>query len=205
MLCLPTVSLANTIVVGDHVLQPNQAGQVISLYMTGSDAYGFSTVRTFINGDVAGAPVISHVFGTIVSTIPGANLTGSIWEGGAAGVYNSPPYATASIGDGLQTGATFQLSNPLDPSTTPGLYVTFTFDTTGVAPGVYSFSLTDSPIGPTEIFSGLTPDLEPIPTPLEIINGSLTVVPEPGSLALALAAMAGMAFVAIRNRVRRAA
>jgi hypothetical protein len=199
MLCVPAVTLANSIVVGNHNLQPNQAGQVVSLFMTGTDTYSNSDVGFLINGGVAGAPIITHVFGDTTAAIPSANLAGSIWEGGQAGIGVSFPDGTSTAGTGFQTIAAFATPG-FTPSTANGIYVTLTFSTIGVAPGVYSFSLTDHPTRPPELLLGVDENLEPVLVPFDITNGTLTVVPEPTSLVLALFALAGLAVAARRAR-----
>ena len=200
MLCMPAVALGNSIVVGNHNLAPNQTGQVISLFMTGTDAYKNSEMRILINSGVAGAPVITHVFGDTDGAIFTPNMAGSLWENGSAGIAGNFPNGTTSVGTGLQTLASFATPG-FTPSTANGIYVTLTFDTTGVAPGVYSFSLADLPL-PTELLFGIDEQNEEIPVPLDIVNGTLTVVPEPASLMLGLFAMVGLAVVTIRSRRR---
>src|SRR5262245_7244242 len=86
LLCMPAIVRDSSIVVGNHLLQPNQAGQKISLYMTGNDEYTDGNFGFLINGGLPIAPVITHVFGHIGGAIPTANLAGSIWEGGQGGV-----------------------------------------------------------------------------------------------------------------------
>jgi hypothetical protein len=206
LLCMPAVAPANSIVVGNHDLVPGQAGQVVTLFMTGTDAYVASDLYMLINNGSPGAPVITHVFDTTIAAIPTANFVGSIWEGGSGGVVVTPPDGTTSAGTGLSTGAAF-FTPGIVPSTSSGIYVRLTFDTTGVLPGVYSFSLTDNPsYSPTTVTAGLDPEtFMPIFIPLTIVNGTLTVVPEPSSVMLGLFAMFGLAVVAIRSRSRRAA
>jgi hypothetical protein len=204
-LCVPAAALANSIVVGNHNLQPNQAGQVVNLIMTGSDGYNTSDFGLLINGGLAGAPVVTHVFGVTTGTaFSAADLAGSIWEGGGGGIGSQFPYGTANVGTGRETIAALYTAG-FTSSTASGIYVSLTFNTAGVAPGVYSFSLTENPVWPTRMFSGLDDELEPIPVPLDIINGTLTVVPEPASMMLGLFAIVGLAVVTIRSQRRQSA
>ena len=71
-----------------------------------------------------------------------------------------------------------------------GVLAFVTFDATGVLPGSYAFSLFNF-IGPS--------DLPPFSAPL-LIAGTVTVIPEPGSIVLALFAAGGLCAVAIRRR-----
>lgn len=197
---MPAVALANSIVVGNHNLQPNQAGQVVSLIMTGTDAYKNSDLGLLINGGVAGAPVVTHVFGATAGAIPIANLAGSIWENGQAGVGGTFPDGTASVGTGFRTIAGFETVGQ-SSSTASGIYVTLTFSTIGVAPGVYSFSLTDHPGFETALFFGVDPEtFDPISVPLDILNGTLTVVPEPTSMMLGAIGMFGISIYVWRRK-----
>jgi hypothetical protein len=170
--------------------------------MMGNDAYGAADIGMWINGGVAGAPVITHVFGDTAGAIPTANLAGSIWAGGQAGIYLFPN-GTTSGGSGLETGAAFQTPS-FTPSTNEGIFITLTFDTTGIAPGVYSFSL-NNPNFTNNFYGALDENFDPIPTPLTVLDGTLTVVPEPASVMLGSFAIAGLALVATRSRSRRAA
>jgi hypothetical protein len=198
--CMPALALGNSIVVGNHDLQPNQAGQVISLYMTGTDAYKNADIGIFINGGVAGAPLVTHVFGDTLSGIPAANLVGSIWAGGMGGVGINFPDGTTAVGTGLQTISAFQTAGFGSPSTANGIILTLTLDTTGVAPGVYTLSLTDHPSWETLLLFGVDEEtFEPIVVPLDILNGTLTVVPEPASVLLALTGLIGLLFVTRRG------
>lgn len=201
LLALSPLARANSIVVGNHNLLPNTPGQVVNLMVTGTDQYNSFDLKSFINGGLAGGPAISHVFGDPAAAIPATNLVGSVWEGGNGGIGVNYPEGTTTVGSGYQTFATFTtLMGEL--TTANGIVVSLTFDTTGVAPGVYSFSLTDGPMGPTAMFAGYDLETwEPIVTPLTIVNGTLTVVPEPASLVTAALAIAGLLAVAIRRRL----
>src|SRR5262249_12848293 len=70
-------------------------------------------------------------------------------------------------------------------------------DTTGVAPGVYDFLLTSQTFGPS--------DLPPFGAPgTNIIEGTLTVVPEPSTVVLGALAGLGLTVAAYRRRARKA-
>ncbi len=69
-----------------------------------------------------------------------------------------------------------------------------TFNATGVAPGTYPFTLSN--------FVGSS-DLPPFAFP-SLIHGSVTVIPEPGSIVLALFAAGGLSAVAILRRRKMA-
>ena len=73
-----------------------------------------------------------------------------------------------------------------------GTLAFLTFDATGVAPGVYTLHLTN-------LTFGIPTDTQPFLSPI-LVNGTVTVIPEPGSIVLALFAAGGLCAVAIRRR-----
>jgi hypothetical protein len=174
----------------------------INFMLTADEDYTDSNMRVLIG---AGGPAVSLIFNDTGGAIPGANLAGSIWDGGSAGIGGSPD-GTTSTSTGLRPTASF-LTTAVTPQQTDGIYATLTFDLTpGFSPGIYSISLTAHPDGPTDVFNGLDEDFEPIPvSELVLVNGAF-YVPEPSSFVIGLFAVAGLAAVAVRrHRGRKAA
>jgi hypothetical protein len=199
--CAPAIAHAITITAGTHYLNYNQAGQDITITLSGaseSEMYTDSNLRLLI---ATGGPVITAVFGiTAQGAIPSANLAGSIWQGGAGGIAHSPdglapPDSGQRLIAGLNTGS-------FVPTSANGTYAVLTIDTTGVAPGTYAFSVTDHPIKSTDLFNGFIDeiDFEPMPTNLTLENGFLVVTPEPASIVIGLSAIAGLLAIAARRR-----
>ena len=80
-----------------------------------------------------------------------------------------------------------------------GTLAFITFDATGIAPGTYDFFLTNF------FVIGASSSLLGVPS-TTLVDGTVTVViPEPGSIVLALFAAGGLCAVVIRRRRRKAA
>jgi hypothetical protein len=204
VVCVPAIAQATvTITAGNWVLPPETAGQDINILLTADEDYTDGNMRVQIG---AGGPPVTHVFGDTMGAITGALLAGSIWENGAGGI-NLGADGTTATSTGLQPIALFLTAGGGSPQQTDGIFATLTFDTTGIAPGVYVLSLTDHPNGqPTDIFNGLDPaTLDPIPVGnLVLENGTLTVTPEPASMVIWLFAVAALAAIAVRGRMEKA-
>jgi hypothetical protein len=189
LLCVPAIAqAASSIVVGNHVLLQETAGQTIQLNVTGNDSIGALDLFMTINGGTGPAPVVTAVDITGAGTIFFGNNTGLGLFGGAT----NPPSLIPAVATTTASG--FVISN--------GLLATVTFDTTGVPAGVYSWSLTghpdfgDTDFGTDENFDFIYPT---------VTNGTLTIVPEPASVVMGLFAAAGVGVVAIRKRRARRA
>ena len=204
LLSVPAIAQAAIVITaGVHPLLANTAGQKINVNLKANgEFYTDGNMRLLI---AAGGPVVTHVFNDTDGAIPGANLAAAIWVGGSAGI-GGVADGTTTTGTGRRTTASFLTAGGGTPQNTDGIFATLTLSTVGIAPGTYSFSLTAHPNGASDLFNGLDEFDEPIPTNLQMVNGSLTVVPEPGSMVLGLFAVAGLATVAIRrHRGRQAA
>jgi hypothetical protein len=87
-----------------------------------------------------------------------------------------------------------------------GLLATLYIDTTGIFSGSWTLNLGNTGGGPTNwagsiVFPRTQPDTF-VPNPV-IIDGSITIVPEPSSSALAIFAIIGFCVVAFRRRGNR--
>ena len=188
LLGMPAIAAGSTLTApGNFPLLANTAGQVVSLSLTGTDAY---TDAVFSGTIAAGGPLVTAIFATAAppGAIPTANLDGSIWANGF-GLTNSY---------GLTPGAAFSTENSAS-QTTAGIFIVLTLDTTGIDAGTYAFD-----ISATVLNNGLNLDtFQPIPSAnFATENGSFVIggVPEPSSVVLGLFAVAGLAAVAIRRR-----
>jgi hypothetical protein len=147
-----------------------------------------------INGGVGPAPAITLVFNDPATTIPGANLVGSVWANGNGGIF-APPNGTTADSSGLNTVAFF-VTPGATPQNTSGIVVTLTISTVGVFPGDYAIDLTGS-----TLFNGLDDELNPIPVPLTFQPIVMRVgIPEPPTYALAIAG--ATALLVFRRRTR---
>ena len=167
------------IVVGNHVLQPNMAGQVFSIYVTGGDAVqGLNfNVQIGDGGSFTGGSDVGP-------TIQGVDLLSGIFAGNNSGQTNgvSPLLWNSVV---VTDHATVSAD---------GLLANITVSTIGIPPGTFeSLSLTPANAygGPSD-FAG---------TPIDITNGSIGVVPEPESFTLLLVGGAFLAYV-VWSRVR---
>jgi hypothetical protein len=196
LLAMPVMAQAAVISMqGTGDLLPETAGQQITLLLSGGDTYTDSNLRLTINGGVGPAPAVQLIFNDPASTIPGANLAGSIWAGGAAGIAIGGVNGTTADSSGLVPIAAFQTAAGGTPQNTDGIYAVLTVSTVGVAPGTYSFSLEG-----TDLINGLNEDFEPIFVGLQFAPMQLSIVPEPSSIVMGLFAAAGLAAVVIRRR-----
>jgi MYXO-CTERM domain-containing protein len=196
VVCVPTVAQAGHILsAGNWITVPGPFKINIILTADPLDIpYHSSDMRVWINGGVGTAPRITAVFGKTGGAIPTANLAGSIWQGGAGGIYATPD-GTYPTDSGLGTHVAFATAG-FTPQLTSGIYATLALDATGVPAGNYSISLINNPVGPTQLYGSTIP--------LEIIDGTITVTPEPASVVMGLFALAGLAAVAVRrHRARR--
>jgi hypothetical protein len=189
VLFVPAVASASTIsLLGGGVnipMVPNTAGQTATFLISGTDPYVAVDIVMTINGGVAPAPAIETVFGDTGAAIPGANLAGSVWAGGSAGI-NLPPDGTTADSSGLTTGGSFQ--TPAAASiTTEGIFLTFTFTTVGVPAGIYELSFAG-----TVLNNGLDQEtFEPIVVPLDVPT-FIFGIPEPSTYVMAAIGIVGL-------------
>ncbi len=186
VLCLTAVATAApTIVAGDWVMGQNTT-TVIQITTTGvqGDEYQGADLQFAIGGGLTGP----------IATALDMVGPGTVFNGNNNGQqdYGNPPWQTP--GREPQAFIT-TLSGFVGPN---GVLAFVTLDSTGIAPGTYAITLTHPELGPSDLPPFFTPD-----TPL--IDGTITVTPEPGSIVLGLFAAAGIGAVAIRRRRARKA
>ncbi len=208
LLCLTAVAQAvPTVVVGNHILQPNMAGQTIQISVSGivPNATTSPADDSNVNGGLfsfsvdGGGPNYGNPAGPIITNMD--FLSGpTIWVAPStpSGIGTPADYYDPS--NQLASSGFLTLSNGF-VNVTGGLLVTLTIDTTGFGPGVHglemiSLALEDQ-TGVTQFTGGNSVQ--------DITNGQITIVPEPSSVVLGLFAVAGLGAVAIRKRRARRA
>lgn len=189
VLCCAQTARALTIVVGDHFLMPNVAGQVVAIF---AYADGFEEVQA-LNfraqlGDGGPAAGGSDITPLMVGNITGP---GTIFEFNNVGAFdNSFPPSYVEMFTHTVAGAV---------TLVPGanLVGTLTIDTTGLTDeiGQWPLLLTGTVGGNTEFEAPPSIDLF-------IINGSIAFVPEPSSRLHAALGLIGLAAWGWRRKRR---
>lgn len=202
VLCLASVSQAATsIVVGNHLLLPNTANQKIEILVTGGDQIQGVNLNAQIGTDPTSAVTPVFQFDANQHLVfPGPNLSTLL----AAGSIFAPP---TGFGENDVTffPALWQAGSATSSGTVAanGVLATLYIDTTGFFSGTWALNLADTIGGPTDwagsIFNG-----NEVPNPV-ITDGSITIVPEPTSVVMAMFGVAGLGAVAIRRRRARQA
>jgi len=174
-------SAAPTITAGYHQLLPNTPGQVISILASGegaADALQGVDLFLVVGGGTDG-PIVTGLDLIGAGTIFAGNNTGQ-QDFGA-------PYIPPSR---EVVGITTTTSGTVSPN---GVLAYLTLDTTGLTSGDFTLSLTSEVIGPSVLYpSGGASTI--------LVNGTLSVVPEPGSIVLGMFGAIGIAAIAIRRR-----
>lgn len=176
--------LGAAINVGNIELQPNQAGQVASITVTGGGQVGGINFIAVVNG---GGPTMPEIDESFPAGLPGPTITSVAITGPgtlAPTNFNSPNVLqitpqlyTSSF---LTTGSNTFLAD--------GTLALITFDTTGFFGGVYTLALSYPPVDQATDFAGV---------PIDITNGTITVVPEPTTFGCIVA---GTLVIARRRR-----
>lgn len=171
------VAAAPIINVGNHILQPDLAGQTVQIFVSGGDA---------VQGLNFNAQVADGGPGDAGGVIDGPNLT-------HADIITGTIFATNNSGE-VNPGSLPQIA--IRTTTTnsgtvaaEGLLATLTVDTTGFLVGTWDLKLAGTLNGNTD-FAGV---------PAAIVNGTITIVPEPHALGLA-----GLATLGLMRRRSRA-
>lgn len=203
LLCVASPAMAHlTVTAGNHILNPNQAGQVIPIMISTDASEEISGLDLYlvINGldGSADAPNVPHItaeqltgVGVVFGAVPATQFPyGDPWD-----VYNGGPSYGQNTAFGAAPNAT---SGPSADAPATGVLAFITVDTTGIFFGSWPLSLTDPFIfGPT-LLSKITGPVDP--AGYTLIDGSLNIVPEPSSVVMGLFAAAGLVAVAIRRR-----
>ena len=155
------------VVVGDHVLMPDQANQSITLNVSGVDSVtGFNLRAQIGDGD---GPSAEPVFQDI-------NFAGGIWDSYPYTVLGGP---IAGAEQYAQASVVFNESGR--SVTSNGILVELVIDTTGISDGVYDLNLAGTDIGVDSTFIAVGG----VEIPANITNGSMTVqVAPPATLVM---------------------
>lgn len=195
------------VTIGNHVLQPNLAGQTIQLTVTGITPDNTGVAAGSVSGLVGvyqtsgGGPSYG---GTVGPTITGISYSAgpSIWvvPNTTAGFVPGAPFfdggGQLAYGDLVTSSGHVLVTN--------GVFVTLTIDTTGIGGGVFALEMIGNNnddgialnVGPSTFLFGNGGGIS------TIIDGTI-VVPEPSSVVLSLLGIAGFGVVAIRKRRAR--
>ncbi len=171
LVCQPSSAMALTaITVGDYFMPAGTAGNQISVFVTGGDAVPELNFIMDSNNNVAGGPIITAV--DIVGP-------GTIFFGNNTGQLGVPAPPATKIKQTTTTVSGTVLAN--------GLLGHVTFSTVGISPGKYNLRMANMAAasgGSATNFSSSFPN---------VINGSITVVPEPSALILPVVGFIGLA------------
>ena len=192
------VTNASTITVGSHHLLPETANQpiVVSIAHDGAttEAARGMNLRAQI-GDGNGLSSEPAFHGTLGS-FGGLDLTGSIWDGLAGGSTVSGN-GVPRTGFGSLGSVDLTSDNPSENVSTNGTLLTLLVDTTGFGtPDTFDLSLSGTALGDTTLVAADGTAF----APLDIVNGSITIVPEPSSIFLGLIAMSFLVWPSRRRR-----
>jgi hypothetical protein len=180
-------SAAPIITVGAHNLLPNTPNQPVTISVSGGDAVqGVNfEVQVADGGPEAGAALGngSHIDGPSIQSVD--ILTGTIF-----GPNNTGPGGAGGVVPQFYEATTTTASSTVSAN---GLLATILLDTTGFTSGTFELRLANTVNGTTD-FSGV---------PATITNGSVSIVPEPGTLGLAGVGIAS-GLLARRRRAARA-
>ncbi len=203
---LATRALGATYIdVGNHMLLPNTPNQRIDIYVTGdNDRIQGVEVYAQIGNDyeqLTGIPVFQYLPG-LHSGFPGPNLSTLIAPGSfieppvSYGEFDVTTFPTVWIGETtIGTGGTVVAH---------GLLATLYIDTTGIFFGQWPLVLGNTQIGTTDWAGSVYPPPYGPSVPVPVItNGSITIVPEPGSVTLAAIGLAGFLCWARRRKAAR--
>lgn len=158
--CLSSAAVAEiSIDVGDYDLLPNTPDQQILVFVTGGDLVQGLDLNVLI---ADGGPEIGGVIESPAITNTDI-LTGTIFQNNNTGVID--------LGVSLQQFDARSTTTAAGTVAADGLLATLTIDTTGFFGGVFPLILSTTPNGPTA-FAGV---------PARITDGSISIVPEPGS------------------------
>lgn len=175
-----TAALAEPIIlVGDHALVGNQAGQKVLIYVSGGDAVEGLNLNVQI-GD-GGPPLGGTTIAPVITAVD--FITGTIFDGNNNGQSDIATFPLFYAGSTTTSKATVAAD---------GLLATLTIDTTGFLFGSWALQLGNTDNGPTD-FTVVA---------ASITDGTISV-PEPSGLVLALATLLPIALACRCTTSRR--
>ena len=184
---LSSVNAAIIVNVGDHQLQPDLAGQEISIEVTATDedpkVVGFNLVAQLGDGSGVGSPI----FDGMPDSLEAVDFSGGIWD-----AYTATTSGTAPIGAAPQFAAASVTFNESDISIMPnGVLAKLKVDTTGIFEGEFDLRLAETLGNPSNFI--LPGGNQEVPV---VSNGKVMIaaVPEPSAAALLVASLAVLPF-----------
>ena len=170
----------------DLILEAETAEQGFDIFVQNNEATPIGVDGIFFNVEVAG--------GTVEPVSDVDLITGTPFE-----LDNTGPGGSGQI-----SGSYFERSTtssaPVDvPNGSPQKIATIIFNTTGIAPGTYSYTLNAFGGASATFFTSPGGDINP-----NLGDGTLTVIPEPGTTALVAGVLCLGVGAAYRIRQRRA-
>jgi len=221
---------ALSIVVGQHNYVQGTGVVTIPITVTGPDAVHGTDLSVQLGGNPSAvaaqgsAPPITYQGSEQYNNpTPGAGaavLSPSMWDqhantwgdstdglnDGVPTIPGSPGYGNAGMEGTWFTGSlTFNSTTVSTGQIVPGtgnsgIEVNLVVDLTGFGPGTWTLALLSGKAGATDFV-----DRAANTVPVTIVDGAITIVPEPTSIVLGLFAAAGLGLVAIRKRRARRA
>ena len=170
--------------VGDHVLLANTPGQSIAIFVSGGGAVeGLNLNVQIADGGTALAVYGGSIDGPAISDLD--VVTGTIFAGNNTGADDPEILALGTDYDQLELRT---ITTDVGTVAAAGLLATITIDTTGYFAGTFELRLFDTINGPSD-FAGIDAAID---------DGTITIVPEPGSRTLLC--LSTVIFLAIRRR-----
>ncbi len=164
---------------GNHVFTVGTGFQTFPIIGSSNSGETLAGIDLYLVMDALG-PIITNV-----------NLiTGTVFEPNNVGQGNFGAF----LAPGLETAYFTTTSAGSVPT---GVVALITIDTNSAAAGQYLLALESETFGPSAVYNQ-------VGAPGTFTNGSVTLVPEPGSVIIALFGAAGLGAVAIRRRRRNA-
>lgn len=192
---------------GDYVWNPGSGNETVSISITTDAAEEISALDLYlvVNGDDGAGSGAPAPFAVSIDMDSSSAYT--FWSGNPGGTTVNPygdPWDVQSSGSTghsvFYAAFTDALTSPNNVVPITGLLATLTFANLTALPGVYSLSLTDNTIwGPTLVGTHGIGALV-LGSDYFLVDGTITIVPEPSSVVLGMCAAAALAAVVIRRR-----
>lgn len=182
VMCVTATTWASPIInVGSHDLLPNEANQIIQVYVTGSDLVAGFNLKAQIgtSATVTDQPVFQSI-----------SFTGGMWD-----VHPNTTMGGPESGSEQYAAASVVFNNISDSVAANGLVVTMRVNTTGFNSGNFALSFANTDYGQDSEF--LAPDGSSVAA--SITNGTIHITPEPATVALL-----GLGGLALLRRKRNA-
>lgn len=179
-------SALTTLIGGNHVFS-SRGESTFPIIATSDSGESLSGIDLYLVMDPNG-PIVTKL-DLINGTVFQNNNEGQ-------GDFGLPEYNPPSREPATYINAIWNSEGGYSTGVPTGIVAFVTVDFTGVAPGVYSFSLSSDLFGPSAAYN-----LQGLPG--SHLDGTLELVPEPSSVAMGLPGLAGLGLMAFRCRRAR--